>query len=353
MTFSKGESIQYNRHIILDEIGLVGQQKLKEAKVLVIGAGGLGCPVLQYLCAAGVGTIGIIDFDIVDQSNLQRQVLYTIDDVGKNKAESAIQRLSKLNPFVLFEPHPYKLNIENAIALFNQYDIIIDGSDNFPTRYLINDASSITSKPVVFGSIFKFEGQVSVFNYEDGPTYRCLFPEPPSPDEVPNCSEIGVLGVLPAIIGAFQANEAIKIICELGSVLKGKLLVYDALNNYQSVISYHKGTNSKIQSLSNDYDAFCGISLVEEISYESYLSNKQGFSLLDVRTTDEHNKFNIGGANIPLSKLDENLNLFQSKKDFVVYCHSGVRSKKAISKLKELGITNRLVSIKGGVSLLR
>ena len=203
---------RYNRHIILSEIGQAGQDKLSNAKVLVIGAGGLGCPVLQYLAAAGIGTIGIVDFDIVDISNLQRQVLFGTSSLGKNKAEAAKQRLEDLNNEISIIAYPEKLTHKNAIDLFNQYDIIVDGTDNFETRYLVNDACIITNKPLVFGAIYKFEGQVSVFNYQNGPSYRCLFPSPPKEGTVPNCSEIGVLGVLPGIIGSMQANEVLKII---------------------------------------------------------------------------------------------------------------------------------------------
>ena len=236
------EQQQYNRHIILDEVGLVGQEKLKSASVLVIGAGGLGCPVLSYLSAAGVGRIGIIDHDTVDQSNLQRQVLYAQLDIGTPKVEAAKRYLSLLNPFVKFESYNEKLTCSNAVDFFENYDIIVDGSDNFPTRYLVNDAAVLTGKPVVFGSVFKFEGQLSVFNYNQGPTYRCLYSRPPGENEAPNCSEIGVIGVLPGIIGSLQANEVIKIICGIGEVLSGKLLLFDALSLNQSLLKFLKNT---------------------------------------------------------------------------------------------------------------
>jgi molybdopterin/thiamine biosynthesis adenylyltransferase len=223
------ENKRYNRHVILDQVGLEGQLKLKAAKVLVIGAGGLGCPVLQYLTAAGVGTIGIIDFDTIDLSNLQRQILFTKNDLGKNKAEVAAQRLKQLNDQVKFKAYPERLTTKNALELFSAYDLIIDGTDNFSTRYLVNDAAVLTNKPLVYGSIYKFEGQVAVFNYENGATYRCLFPVPPKAGTVKNCSEIGVIGVLPGIIGTQQANEAIKIIVGIGKPLSGQLLIYDAL----------------------------------------------------------------------------------------------------------------------------
>jgi adenylyltransferase/sulfurtransferase len=233
MILTNEEKKQYDRHLILDEIGVEGQLKLKQAKVLIVGAGGLGCPVLQYLTAAGVGTLGIIDDDVVTQSNLQRQILYTLDDVGLSKAETAAKRLSRLNPFIVFNVHNEKLTRENAVSLFQGYDIIVDGSDNFATRYLTNDAAVIAKKPLVYGAVFKFEGQVSVFNYFGSGTYRCLYPSPPKPEEAPNCSQIGVLGVLPGIIGSLQANETIKIICGIGVVLSNKLLVFNVLTMHQ------------------------------------------------------------------------------------------------------------------------
>src|ERR1035437_2494874 len=223
------EKRRYARHIILPEIGLEGQQKLKQAKVLVVGAGGLGCPVLQYLTAAGVGTLGIIDFDTVDESNLQRQVLYSTEDIGKHKAAIAKEKLEKQNPDINLVSHVAHLTSANALEIISQYDIVVDGSDNFATRYLVNDACVILNKVLVFGSIFKFEGQVSVFNYKGGPTYRCLYPEAPAEGDVPNCAEIGVLGVLPGIVGTLQANEVIKIITGIGDILSGKLLTLDAL----------------------------------------------------------------------------------------------------------------------------
>ncbi|WP_369820320.1 ThiF family adenylyltransferase [Tenacibaculum sp. SG-28] len=261
MNLSTRERKHYDRHLILDKIGEKGQLKLKQAKVLVIGAGGLGCPVLQYLTAAGVGTIGIIDPDVVDQSNLQRQILYTIDDIGASKAVTASKRLSKLNPFVQFTVYQEKLTTKNAISLFEIYDIIVDGSDNFETRYLTNDAAILTDKPLVYGAIFKFEGQVSVFNYNGSATYRCLYPTPPKPETSPNCSEIGVLGVLPGIIGSFQANEVIKIICNIGEVLANKLLIYDTLSMRQVLLKYEKSDAYTVTSLDKDYAFFVGYRL--------------------------------------------------------------------------------------------
>ena len=239
---------RYNRHIILSEIGQKGQDKLSKAKVLVVGAGGLGCPILQYLAAAGVGTIGIVDFDVVEVSNLQRQILFGSSSLGQNKAAAAKERLSDLNNSITINAYPEKLTFQNAIELFNQYDIIVDGTDNFETRYLINDACILTNKPLVFGAIYKFQGQVSVFNYNNGPTYRCAFPNKPKKDTVPNCSEVGVLGVLPGIIGTMQANEVLKIILGIGNVLSGKLLCYDALSA-QSTILTVKRNDLEIQKV--------------------------------------------------------------------------------------------------------
>ncbi|AQS93416.1 dinucleotide-utilizing protein [Polaribacter sp. BM10] len=349
MNLSTEEYQQYNRHLILDKIGEQGQLKLKKAKVLVIGAGGLGCPVLQYLSAAGVGNIGIIDDDVVDQSNLQRQILYTIDDIGLSKAKVAAKRLSALNPFINFNVYQEKLTRQNAIALFKKYDIIIDGSDNFSTRYLANDAAVITNKPLVYGAIFKFEGQVSVFNYNNSATYRCLYPTPPKPDESPNCSEIGVLGVLPGIIGSFQANETIKIICGIGNVLSNKLLLYNTLTMQQVTLNYQKNTKINIQELEENYDVFCGIEFdIEEITLTFLESNISDYNLLDVREESERKQYHIGGQHIPLSDLKSRLEEVNVDKSLVVYCKSGVRSTKAIRILKEYFPSLKLINLKGG-----
>ncbi|PQJ73164.1 molybdopterin-synthase adenylyltransferase MoeB [Polaribacter butkevichii] len=348
MMLTSEEKKQYNRHLILNEIGVEGQLKLKKAKVLVIGAGGLGCPVLQYLTAAGVGTIGIIDDDVVDQSNLQRQILYTVDDIGASKAETAAKRLSKLNPFVNFKVYQEKLTKENAILVFTNYDIIVDGSDNFSTRYLANDAAVITNKPLVYGAIFKFEGQVSVFNYKGSGTYRCLYPTPPKPNESPNCSEIGVLGVLPGIIGSLQANEVIKIICGIGAILANKLLVYDALQMNQMILKYEKESKTNVTALETDYDFFCGILFKEEISLEELQKNKEKYNLLDVREIWEREKYHIGGQHIPLGELLQRLDEVPLNKDLVVYCQSGVRSAKAIEVLSNHHFKAKIVNLKGG-----
>lgn len=342
MKLNQNEKTLYSRHLLLSEIGIEGQEKIKAAKVLVIGAGGLGCPILQYLTAVGVGTIGIVDGDTVDITNLQRQILFTIDTIGKSKARSATNRLKQLNPYVVFKVHDEFLNVKNALALFNQYDIIVDGSDNFQTRYLCNDAAVLTNKPLVFGSIFKFEGQVSVFNYKEGPTYRCLYPEPPKEGSVPSCSEIGVLGVLPGIIGSYQANEVIKIICEIGDVLSGKLLTINTLTHQNFILGFQKNEQIQISELI-DYDFFCGIETTEsEIEFSEI--NIKKHQLVDIRTGLEREIKNIGGIHIPEEKIRENPLLLNSDKMIVLYCETGNRSKQLI---KELNLN--INSLKGGI----
>lgn len=350
MNLSQEEQKQYNRHLILDKIGEKGQLKLKQAKVLVIGAGGLGCPVLQYLTAAGVGTIGIIDDDVVDQSNLQRQVLYTIDDIGKLKAESAANRLSKLNPFVQFHVYKEKLTNVNAISLFKKYDVIVDGSDNFATRYLTNDAAVLTQKPLVYGAIFKFEGQVSVFNYQGSATYRCLYPTPPKPEESPNCSEIGVLGVLPGIIGSLQANETIKIICGIGEVLANKLLMYDTLSMRQMLLKFQKTDKAEVTELDKDYAFFCGIKTpIHEITLEELQRKLSTYNLLDVRELWEREQHHIGGQHIPLGELAQRYDEINTEKPVVVYCKSGMRSQRAIEFLEEVYENTTFINLKNGL----
>jgi adenylyltransferase/sulfurtransferase len=349
MSLSKAEQQQYNRHLILDEIGELGQLKLKKAKVLVIGAGGLGCPILQYLSAAGVGTIGVVDDDTIEKSNLQRQILYSHDDIGDFKAEVAANKLAGLNPYVNFEIYLQRLNKEIAVELFLKYDIIVDGSDNFPTRYLVNDAAILTNKPVVFGSIFKFEGQVSVFNYNNGPSYRCLYPNPPKSEDVPNCSEIGVLGVLPGIIGALQANEVLKLVLGIGEILSGKLLTYNALNMQQLILSFEKNENIKITHLENDYEFFCGLLKMSlEITKNELENNLNSYNLLDVREVYERDQYHIGGIHIPLGELDSRKLELPVDKDIVVYCKAGVRSKIAIKKLQEY-FPKKLFNLKNGL----
>lgn len=348
---TREEQVQYNRHLILDKIGEDGQLKLKKSKVLVIGAGGLGCPVLQYLTAAGVGTLGVVDDDVVDQSNLQRQILYTIDDIGVSKAETAVKRLSRLNPFVQFDVYNEKLTKDNAVALFEKYDIIVDGSDNFQTRYLSNDAAVLANKPLVYGSIFKFEGQVSVFNYENSGTYRCIYPTPPSPGSVPNCSEIGVIGVLPGIIGSLQANEVIKIICGIGEVLADKLMIFDVLSMRQMILNFKRTSNADIQKLEENYDFFCGITPAKtEITLEELQHNFDKYNLLDVREDWERSQHHIGGQHIPLGQIPQRFTEILNDKPLVVYCKSGIRSKRAIEFLEEQPISYELINLQGGLS---
>lgn len=354
--FSTEEKKQYNRHFILDSIGIEGQSKLKNSKVLVVGAGGLGCPILQYLAAAGVGTIGIIDNDTVDQSNLQRQILFTIDDIGKPKATAAADRLKRLNPFIKFNTYISFLSSENALEIFPDYDIIVDGSDTFQTRYLTNDAAVLTHRPLVFGAIFKFEGQVSVFNYKNGPTYRCLFPEPPSANSIPNCSDVGVLGVLPGIIGCLQANETIKIICELGDVLSGKLLSMNALNLQQNILKFPKNPTIEIKELI-DYDIFCGLEKNPslEISADELTEKlkKESITLVDVRKLMERENFNIGGKHIPLHQLQQQFEFFKDKHDVILYCQVGQRSLLAAKMLLEKYPNKNIQSLQGGIEAWR
>ncbi|GAA4275484.1 HesA/MoeB/ThiF family protein [Aquimarina mytili] len=350
---------RYNRQIILPEIGESGQQKLNASKVLVIGAGGLGCPILQYLAAAGIGTIGIIDFDLVDTSNLHRQILYGDSGVGKNKALAAKSRLEDLNPTININAYPEKLTTKNAISLFSQYDIIVDGSDNFSTRYLVNDACVIAGKPLVYGAIFKYEGQVSVFNYENGPTYRCLFPEPPKAGSIPSCAEIGVLGVLPGIIGSMQANEVLKIILNLGDVLKGKLLMYDSLTTQSSTFSIGRVASeiSKVLATAKDfetmdYDLFCGIQNIKEISPETAFQILNKVQCIDVREAHEQPKIDtLNPICIPLHTIKEQLHSFDKTQETIVFCQSGIRSKKAVEILIENGFEN-VSHIKGGAVAL-
>lgn len=318
---------RYDRQIILPEIGIAGQQKLGKASILVIGAGGLGCPLLMYLAGAGIGHIGLIDNDVVDESNLHRQVLYHMADIGKYKADVAAARLKLFNPDVRFSSYPIRLNSQNAADLIARYDLIIDGSDNFPTRYLVNDTCVGLKKPLVFGSIFQFEGQVSVFNYNGGPDYRSIYPEPPLPDEVPNCAESGVIGPLPGIIGSLMANEAIKIICGFGEVLSGQLLIFNALNNTSRHFKFGHTTTKEIRKTEE----------VEELSIdtlEQWETEGIHYQLIDVREADEYEEYNIGGINIPLYRLNRHLMELSGYQKIVFCCSAGKRSRIAIQLLK-------------------
>ncbi|MEA5256798.1 molybdopterin-synthase adenylyltransferase MoeB [Arcicella aquatica] len=346
---------RYNRQIILPEIGLAGQQQLNDAKVLVIGAGGLCCPILQYLVAAGVGNIGIVDADVVSISNLQRQILYTTADIDKKKVEVAKERLLAINPNVNIQTFPVNLSADNALELFAKYDIIVDGSDNFATRYLVNDASVILNKPFVSGSIFKFEGQVSVFNFQDGPTYRCLYAEPPTAGSVPNCAEIGVIGTLAGIIGTMQAAEVIKMITGAGEVLSGKLLMFDMLTMRSQIIKFKAiPENKQIKNLV-DYQILCGDFPVENSNVidiqrlEQWIAEQRDFQLIDVRNPHEFERDNIGGINIPLDDLLESIDEINLEKTIVFCCQTGLRSAKAIELLKSVSIEGTFLNLSGGI----
>lgn len=356
------EKNRYNRHLILDKIGVEGQEKLKASKVLVIGAGGLGCPVLLYLTAAGVGNIGIIDFDTVDETNLQRQVLFTIEDVGINKAIAAQKRLSALNKYVNFKIYPERLTTKNALTIFSDYDVVVDGTDNFSTRYLVNDACVITNKPLVYGAIYKFEGQVTVFNYKNGPTYRCLFPTPPQQGSVPNCSEVGVLGVLPGLIGTQQANEVLKIILEIGKVLSGKIQIYNALESSFYSLEIQKVEDEFKKVVTNastfeefNYDVFCGIekqaTKQKEITTQELkiLLATEDLQIIDVRAPWEQPKIEgLNVINIPLQDIPAQLEKINRSKKTVVFCQHGVRSLNCIAFLETQGFDN-LINLKDGI----
>lgn len=363
---NKEDLQRYNRQVIIPEFGQEGQLRLKNSAVLVIGAGGLGAPILQYLTAAGIGRIGIIEFDEVSISNLQRQVLFANDQVGKSKALMSKERLKALNPSVSIETYEVAINAENALELIEQYDLVVDGSDNLATRYLVNDACYLLEKPLVYGAIFRFEGQVSVFNADEGaergPNYRDLFPTPPPPDMVPSCSEGGVLGVLPGIIGSMMANEAIKLIAQIGETLSGRLFVFDALDFTSHTLKVAKnpanplsGKEPTITALI-DYEAFCmgdvRAAANKEINVQE-LSEKlkagEEVWLLDVREDYEYQLANIGGNLIPLNKVLHQKERIPRDKQVVVMCKMGGRSQKAIELLKEQGFDN-LVNLKGGIT---
>ena len=341
---------RYSRQIILPELGLAGQHKLKKARVLMVGAGGLGCPVLQYLVAAGIGFIGIVDDDTVDETNLHRQILYSADDIGKNKSQVAVEKLSILNPHVKFSAYPVRLSMQNADQLFGAYDLVIDGSDNFPTRYLVNDTCVALGLPLIFGSLFKFEGQVSVFNYRGGSDYRSIFPEPPGIDEAPNCAEIGVIGVLPGIIGTYMANEAIKMICEIGEVLSGKLLCINALDGTSNVFKFSNGNVSEQKKHSLQAGTINNTG--DEITAEELLhlqNNKaEEVYLVDVRENYEFEDHNIGGVNIPLYELQDRINELPADKTIVFYCQTGQRSKMAVQIVNNI-FKGKVYALKNGM----
>lgn len=365
-SLTQEETRRYSRHLILPDVGKEGQEKIKNSKILIVGAGGLGSPVALYLAAAGIGTLGIVDFDNVEESNLQRQIIFTTNEIGKSKLESAKKSIQELNPNVIVNLYNEELTSKNAMEILKEYDIVIDGTDNFQTRYLVNDACVLLNKPNVYGSIFRFDGQCSVFNFENGPCYRCLFPNPPPPRLVPSCAEGGVLGVLPGVIGTLQTTEALKIILGKGKTLSGRLLVYNALTMKFRELKLNKnkncpvcGENATIKELI-DYEQFCGIKKNEELKDEitaqelkTMIDNHEDFELIDVREKMEWDICNIDIAKlIPLSKiktgdLGDLENLSKDKK-IVLHCKSGGRSMEVLQILRNKGYKN-LKSVTGGI----
>jgi len=366
-TLSKEEIMRYSRHLIMPEVGMDGQLKLKQAKVLCIGTGGLGAPLGLYLAAAGVGRIGLVDFDSVDLTNLQRQILFGTDDIGRPKIEAATDRLRNLNPDIQIDRFETRLTSENALDILKNYDIVVDGTDNFPTRYLVNDACVILGKPNVYGSIFRFEGQITIFGAPGGPCYRCLYPEPPPPGLVPSCAEGGVLGVLPGIVGAIQAAETLKLIIGKGEPLIGRLLLFDALAMRFRELKLRKnpecpvcGEHPTITKLI-DYAEFCGVrgeeaaspaqSAVPEIApreLKSRLDRGDDLFILDVREPHEYQICNLGGHLIPLGELSRRVNELDSSREIVAHCRSGKRSAEAVEFLRSAGF-RKVLNLKGGI----
>jgi len=367
MPLSNDEIQRYARHLILPDVGVEVQQRLKAARVLIVGAGGLGSPVALYLAAAGVGTLGLVDFDAVDVSNLQRQILHGTKDVGRSKLDSARARLGDVNPHVRVETHDARLTSANALDIIGRYDIVVDGTDNFATRYLTNDACVLLGKPNVYGSIFRFEGQASVFGLDDGPCYRCLFPEPPPPGSVPSCAEGGVLGVLPGIVGTIQATEAIKLVLGIGDTLAGRLLLIDALSMQFRAMTLRKdpacpacGTRTITALI--DYDEFCGAPTSGAIHHaddvleitplelaDRLLRARDTFDLIDVREPGEWAIARIDGARlIPLAQIPSSIRSLDKSRDIVVMCRSGVRSADAIRFMQREGFT-RVKNLAGGI----
>ncbi|WP_306640815.1 molybdopterin-synthase adenylyltransferase MoeB [Sanyastnella coralliicola] len=371
VTFSKEELERYSRHLIIPQFNIEGQRKLKESRVLIVGSGGLGSPLLLYLAAAGVGTLGIVDFDVVDESNLQRQVLFGIDDVGTPKVEAAAKRIRALNPHITVKTYNTQLTSANALDIIKDYDVVADGTDNFPTRYLVNDACVLLDKVNVYASIYRFEGQVSVFNYLDeegnrGPNYRDLFPTPPPPGLVPSCAEGGVIGVLPGIMGSLQANEVIKVISGVGDTLNGRLFLMDAATFETRTLKVYRDPKNPLngenptQTELIDYEQFCGIGTTERVEKaevkEVSVSDLQRMresgvphQLIDVREPYEYAIVNIDGELAPLKSVGEFANRIDRNKKVIVHCRSGVRSAKAIKQLEtDFGFEN-LYNLKGGI----
>jgi molybdopterin/thiamine biosynthesis adenylyltransferase/rhodanese-related sulfurtransferase len=365
---SNEEIARYSRHLILPEVGMEGQKKLKAAKVLCVGTGGLGSPLALYLAAAGIGTLGLIDFDVVDSSNLQRQIIHSTADIGRPKIDSAAEKLKGLNPFINIVKYDTMLTSANALEIISQFDVVADGTDNFQTRYLVNDACVLTGKPNAYGSIFRFEGQASVFAAKDGPCYRCLYPEPPPPGLVPSCAEGGVLGILPGLVGVIQATETIKLILGVGEPLIGRLLLVDALNMQFRQLKLRKnpdcpvcGTHPTVNELI-DYDHFCGI--VPPAPQEATLNNGvpqiavsdfkrkldagEDIYLLDVREPHEYQIANLGGHLIPLGDLPARVGELDKSREIVVHCKMGGRSQKAAEFLQQAGFRN-IQNLAGGI----
>jgi molybdopterin/thiamine biosynthesis adenylyltransferase/rhodanese-related sulfurtransferase/molybdopterin converting factor small subunit len=366
VTLSKEEILRYSRHLIMPEVGMEGQLKLKSAKVALIGTGGLGAPLGMYLAAAGIGRIGLVDFDVVDFTNLQRQVIHGTKDVGRKKLDSAADTMLDINPYVEIDRHETALTSENALQILKDYDIVVDGTDNFPTRYLVNDACVLLGKPNVYGSIFRFEGQATVFAYEGGPCYRCLYPEPPPPGLVPSCAEGGVLGILPGTIGLIQATETVKLILGIGEPLVGRLLLYDALAMRFRELKLRRnsecpvcGDHPTIRELI-DYQQFCGIPNqphepvtaegdIDPVEVKSKIDRGDPFVLIDVREPHEYQICKIPYAKlIPLGDLPKRVNELDSADEIVAHCKSGVRSAKAVDFLKQAGF-RKVRNMKGGI----
>ena len=368
LSLSKDEILRYSRHLIMPEVGMDGQLKLKAAKVLLVGTGGLGSPMALYLTAAGVGTIGLVDFDVVDYTNLHRQVIHGTSDVGKPKIDSAIESMNEINPFVNVIRHEVALTSENAMDLVKDYDIVADGTDNFPTRYLVNDVCVLLNKPNVYGSIFRFEGQATIFAAEGGPCYRCLYPEPPPPGLVPSCAEGGVLGILPGVVGLIQATEVVKLILGKGETLVGRLILYDALNMKFRELKLRKsdecpicGPNRTITELI-DYHQFCGVpqhapepeagvteNEIEVTALKARLDRGDKVNLIDVREAHEFQICRIPGSTlIPLGDLPKRVNELDVADEVVVHCKSGTRSAKAADFLRQSGF-KRVLNVKGGI----
>ncbi|MBD2616007.1 MAG: molybdopterin-synthase adenylyltransferase MoeB [Nostoc sp. ZfuVER08] len=366
---TKDDYERYSRHLILPEVGLEGQKRLKAASVLCIGTGGLGAPLLLYLAAAGIGRIGIVDFDVVDTSNLQRQVIHGSSWVGKPKIESAKNRIHEINPYCQVDLYETRLSSENALEIFQPYDIVVDGTDNFPTRYLVNDACVLLDKPNVYGSIFRFEGQATVFNYEGGPNYRDLYPEPPPPGMVPSCAEGGVLGILPGIIGVIQATETVKIIMRQGNTLSGRLLLYNALDMKFRELKLRPNPIRPVIEKLIDYEQFCGIpqAKAEEAKQQMEIqemtvkdlkelldSGAKDFVLLDVRNPNEYEIAKIpGSVLVPLPEIENGDGVAKVKEilnghHLIAHCKMGGRSAKALAILKEAGIVG--TNVKGGIT---